>query len=118
MLGRFGTNRAPAASSCSRNKIFLLMEELRRLKIQQKVKQEELTSAAGQPAALSSKDEDLTLVTDEQFKSALPFMPPISERTLNQYIAFFAFCTVGPTEVWSPRLGLPVEGPGRGTLGG
>jgi len=63
-----------------RNKIFLLMEEVRRMKIQQRVKQGELNLAS----------EDEFSVAKENFKSALPFMPPVTEKTLKDYVVFFA----------------------------
>merc|ERR1712167_110515 len=62
-----------------RNKIFLLMEEVRRLKIHQRLKLGELGILG------NDKDSD----GKENFKSALPFMPPITEATLTNYIAFF-----------------------------
>lgn len=62
-----------------RNKIFLLMEEVRRLKIQQRVKKGEFS--------LSNGDE--FSIARENFKSALPFMPPVTEKTFKSYAAFF-----------------------------
>lgn len=62
-----------------RNKIFLLMEEVRRLRIQQRAKGGETT-----------KEQELS---QEQFVSALPFLPPLSEKTLGNYYSFYAaFC--------------------------
>jgi hypothetical protein len=63
------------------------MEEVRRLKIQQRVKLGELGGEALNPEA-SEKYQS------EKFKSALPFMPPIQERTLKDYTAFFVISVV------------------------
>jgi len=60
-----------------RNKIFLLMEEVRRLKIQQKIKQGDTI------------ERDGFSIAKENFKSALPFMPSITEKTFTSYLAFF-----------------------------
>eukprot|EP00249_Psilotum_nudum_P013834 c24541_g1_i1 orf=699-1748(-) len=58
-----------------RNKIFLLMEEVRRLRIEQRIK---------------STDEGLT--TDEHempnFPSSIPFLPALTPATLKQYYVF------------------------------
>lgn len=62
-----------------RNKIFLLMEEVRRLKIQQQMKHKEHNVL---------KSGDFSIAKDN-FKSALPFMPPVTEKTLNNYTIFF-----------------------------
>ncbi|GFR51010.1 hypothetical protein Agub_g13337 [Astrephomene gubernaculifera] len=59
-----------------RNKIFLLMEEVRRLRIQQRLKGGDY-----------SKEAELS---QEQFVSALPFLPPLSEKTLNSYYTAYA----------------------------
>lgn len=61
-----------------RKKIFLLMEEVRRLKIKQRVKQGETCLSNG----VEYSD------TKDDFKSALPFMPPVTEKKLKKYIAF------------------------------
>jgi hypothetical protein len=62
-----------------RNKIFLLMEEVRRLKIQQRVK----TGTVNLP-----KGDEFSIAR-ENFKSALPFMPPVTEKTFKSYASFF-----------------------------
>lgn len=59
-----------------RNRIFLLMEEVRRLRIQQRLKGGE------------------TLVEDEyaeeeRYPSSIPFFPPINEHTLQLYVNFY-----------------------------
>ncbi|KAG2492366.1 hypothetical protein HYH03_009314 [Edaphochlamys debaryana] len=64
-----------------RNKIFLLMEEVRRLRIQQRLK-------GGQ----TSKEQELE---KESYVSALPFLPPLSLKTLNSYYAFYGACVAG-----------------------
>lgn len=62
-----------------RNKIFLLMEEVRRLRIQKRLKERKLTN---------------TNETEEQehqaFPSALPFLPEITQDTITDYYIFFA----------------------------
>lgn len=62
-----------------RNKIFLLMEEVRRLRIQKRLKGRKLTN---------------TNETEEQehqaFPSALPFLPEITQDTITDYYIFFA----------------------------
>jgi hypothetical protein len=55
------------------------MEEVRRLKIQQRIKQEDTARKKGTEYSIAK----------ENFKSALPFMPPITEKTFISYIAFF-----------------------------
>lgn len=66
-----------------RNKIFLLMEEVRRLRIQQRLKED--ASSVPVPVRIETGS-----FKAESFKSALPFMPPISERTLADYYKYFA----------------------------
>jgi hypothetical protein len=62
-----------------RNKIFLLLDEVRRLKIQQKLEKTDIDFNSGKFS-----------VGKENFKSALPFMPPITEKTFKNYSFFFA----------------------------
>ncbi|CAL8463937.1 g3472 [Coccomyxa elongata] len=62
--------------SARRNKIFLLMEEVRRLRIQQRIKGGE-----------KSKEEELG---DERYPSALPLLPPLTDATINVYFQFYA----------------------------
>lgn len=57
-----------------RNAIFLLLEEVRRLRIQQKLKSLE-----------QSPDEDESEMPE--FKSFIPFLPPLTSKTLRQYYA-------------------------------
>lgn len=59
-----------------RDKIFLLMEELRRLRIQQRLKGD------NEPARVE--------VEQQKYLSALPFLPAISEKTLKTYYTFYA----------------------------
>eukprot|EP00195_Chlamydomonas_chlamydogama_P017282 CAMPEP_0202901574 /NCGR_PEP_ID=MMETSP1392-20130828/14331_1 /ASSEMBLY_ACC=CAM_ASM_000868 /TAXON_ID=225041 /ORGANISM="Chlamydomonas chlamydogama, Strain SAG 11-48b" /LENGTH=281 /DNA_ID=CAMNT_0049588157 /DNA_START=225 /DNA_END=1071 /DNA_ORIENTATION=+ len=61
-----------------RNRIFLLMEEVRRLRIQQRLK-----------GVNPTKEQELA---QEKFVSALPFLPPLEEKTLNLY--FYAYATM------------------------
>ncbi|EIE18921.1 hypothetical protein COCSUDRAFT_6492, partial [Coccomyxa subellipsoidea C-169] len=58
--------------SARRNKIFLLMEEVRRLRIQQRIK---------------TKEEELG---EERYPSALPFLPPLTDATISGYFQFYA----------------------------
>ncbi|KXZ44851.1 hypothetical protein GPECTOR_61g804 [Gonium pectorale] len=64
-----------------RNRIFLLMEEVRRLRIQQRLK-----------GGDDSKEAELS---QEQFVSALPFLPPLSQKTLNSYYTAYASMVAG-----------------------
>lgn len=59
-----------------RNKIFLLMEEVRRLRIQQRIKNTELGIL---------KDERENELPD--FPSFIPFLPPLTSANLKQYYA-------------------------------
>eukprot|EP00891_Asterochloris_glomerata_P009811 jgi/Astpho2/9811/fgenesh1_pm.00149_%23_34_t len=63
-----------------RNRIFLLMEEVRRLRIQQRLK-----------GAEPSTEEE---VREEKFQSAVPLLPPLSEQTVQMYWQFYV-CAVG-----------------------
>lgn len=59
-----------------RNKIFLLMEEVRRLRIQQRIK---------------TAEHDMQDVDDNEipnFPSFIPFLPPLTTTTLKQYYIF------------------------------
>lgn len=57
-----------------RNKIFLLLEEVRRLRIQKKIKGPE-------------QEDDLR---NEKYPSVLPFLPPLSDKTLQTYYTVYA----------------------------
>lgn len=59
-----------------RNKIFLHMEEVRRLRIQQRIKSAEL--------GISEEEQDGEL---PNFPSFIPFLPPLSSTNLKQYYA-------------------------------
>lgn len=59
-----------------RNKIFLLMEEVRRLRIQQRLK--------GDLKGLDGED-----LPEEAYPSFIPFFPPITDKTLRIYINFY-----------------------------
>lgn len=61
-----------------RNTVFLLMEEVRRLRIQLKVKE-------GEEKETEAERED------ERYSSAIPFLPPIGTDTLKFYYLFYAF---------------------------
>lgn len=60
-----------------RNRIFLLMEEVRRLRIQQRVK-----------GVAPTPEEELQ---EERYPSAVPFLPPLSASTVKYYYQFYAF---------------------------
>ncbi|XP_073004596.1 protein ORANGE, chloroplastic-like [Typha latifolia] len=63
-----------------RNKIFLLMEEVRRLQIQQRIRNEECTE--------ESSDENELL----DIPSTIPFLPHVTTKTLKQlYLTSFSF---------------------------
>ena len=65
-----------SAIAARRARIFLLMEEVRRLRIQQRLKGGELPPAAE--------------VADEPYLSALPFLPPLTDKTLSRYWTTYA----------------------------
>eukprot|EP00884_Botryococcus_braunii_P021140 jgi/Botrbrau1/770/Bobra.0181s0024.2 len=58
-----------------RNKIYFLMEEVRRLRIQQRMK-------GGQ----MSKEEELG---EERYPSVVPFFPPLTDETIKDYANFY-----------------------------
>ncbi|KAK9814259.1 hypothetical protein WJX72_003045 [[Myrmecia] bisecta] len=58
-----------------RNRIFLLMEEVRRLRIQQRLKGESHT-----------KEEDVQV---EPYPSVVPFLPPLTDKTVKDYYRFY-----------------------------
>eukprot|EP00271_Cylindrocystis_brebissonii_P005315 TRINITY_DN17304_c0_g1_i1.p1 TRINITY_DN17304_c0_g1~~TRINITY_DN17304_c0_g1_i1.p1 ORF type:complete len:339 (-),score=26.47 TRINITY_DN17304_c0_g1_i1:751-1767(-) len=60
-----------------RNRIFLLMEEVRRLRIQQRIKSKELNVA----------DEEVEEVPE--YPSSIPFLPPLTTDTLDQYYVLY-----------------------------
>ena len=64
-----------------RNKIFLLMEEVRRLRIQARLK----GGVAGQEGGI----DDEVAVQEEAYPSFIPFFPPVSQKTLRLYINFY-----------------------------
>lgn len=70
--------------SARRNKIFLLMEEVRRLRIQARAK--------GDRLAASQADEALR---EEAFPSFIPFFPPVTEATLKRYANFYTLAVAG-----------------------
>lgn len=63
-----------------RNRIFLLMEEVRRLRIQQRIKQAE------QNVADNTEHEEEEM---PEYPSSIPFLPPLTTDTLDQYYATF-----------------------------
>ncbi|KIZ00449.1 hypothetical protein MNEG_7511, partial [Monoraphidium neglectum] len=65
-----------------RNRIFLLMEEVRRLRIQQRLK--------GGDDAPTAPSNGGAPELEESYLSALPFLPPLTNETLNTYYTFYA----------------------------
>jgi len=63
-----------------RSRIFLLMEEVRRLRIEQRNK--------GGDLPLSKE------LKEEKFSSALPFLPPLDETTLNLYFTVYGVIVI------------------------
>ena len=59
-----------------RNKIFLLMEEVRRLRIQLRLRG-------------GAEDKD-TLLAEEEYPSTIPFFPPVTEKTVQLYTRLYA----------------------------
>lgn len=64
-----------------RNRIFLLMEEVRRLRIQQRLRGGDVP-----------RDQE---VAEETFSSALPFLPPLTAKNLNAYYTFYGTFVMG-----------------------
>lgn len=64
-----------------RNKIFLLMEEVRRLRIQLRLQGGEETKEA--------------LLEQEEYPSTIPFFPPITEKTIQLYYRLYAVAVSG-----------------------
>ncbi len=66
----------------------------------------------------TSKEQELS---QEQYNSALPFLPPLSEKTLRSYYTAYASMVAGiiafgalVAPILEVKLGLGGEGPGRG----
>ena len=59
-----------------KTKIFLLLEEMRRLRIQQRLKTESSTIEETDPR-------------DQKVESAIPLLPPVNEENLNVYIGLY-----------------------------
>jgi hypothetical protein len=83
-----------SAIAARRARIFLLMEEVRRLRIQQRLKGGELPPAAE--------------VADEPYLSALPFLPPLTDKTLSRYWTFY-FSFVGAVIMFGGLLAPLLE---------
>ena len=80
---RLGDIRASIATR--RTKIFLLMEEVRRLRIQESLKSLE-AGVGGAGAGGAGAVED---VAEKEFSSVIPMLPLVSEQTIkNYYVAF------------------------------
>jgi len=65
-----------------RNRIFQLMEEVRRLRIQQRIK----AKAPGESGTRAVRE----VQEQESFPSALPYFPPITKDTIQDYINFYS----------------------------
>ena len=72
-----------------RNKIFLLMEEVRRLRIQQRLK----GGSTGSSAPADDGFELDAALQEEAYPSFIPFFPPVTPKTLKLYTNFY-FVTV------------------------
>jgi hypothetical protein len=77
-----------------RSRIFLLMEEMRRLRIQQRLKGGAVTKEAE--------------IASLKYISALPFLPELTDKTLNTYFSFYAFF-VGAVIVFGALLAPILE---------
>eukprot|EP00899_Mesostigma_viride_P003975 jgi/Mesvir1/13579/Mv02996-RA.1 len=73
-----------AGITARRNKIFLLLEEVRRLRIQRQLKSFEAEQETG--------DEPNPM---EAFDSYIPFLPQLNEKSLPEYYRFFALTVSG-----------------------
>ncbi|CAG9460870.1 unnamed protein product [Pedinophyceae sp. YPF-701] len=80
-----------------KNKVFLLLEEIRRLRIQERMKTPSAAAApgggngSGTRGAAAPESE----LEAEEFRSALPYFPPITERTFDSYKAAFVVAVSG-----------------------
>ncbi|KAI8103018.1 hypothetical protein M9434_005806 [Picochlorum sp. BPE23] len=66
-----------------RNKIFLLMEEVRRLRVQQRMRSDPINAV---------EDES---VNRESYPSFIPFFPPVNEETLKLYTNVYGLAVIG-----------------------
>ncbi|CAI5509629.1 unnamed protein product [Closterium sp. Naga37s-1] len=77
-----------------RNRIFLLLEEIRRLRIQQEIKNAEESRNRAAAAAARAKLGGLPGEEEEEmpeYPSSIPFLPPLKTDTLKEYYITFAF---------------------------
>lgn len=86
-----GVAEVRAAISARRNKIYFLMEEVRRLRIQERLKEAaEKAGGSGSGSADGAPSGALPPGSAaEPFPSALPFFPPIKDGTLKSYGRFY-----------------------------
>ena len=73
---------AIALVQARRNRIFLLMEEVRRLRIQERLK-------GGDHASVPIAEQMQEELGDDTFSSALPFLPKLTEANLDRYFGFY-----------------------------
>jgi len=73
-----------------RNKIFLLMEEVRRLRIQQRMRMKTVSSSAPMDG-----DDGTSSDTDESYPSFIPFFPPVNEKTMKLYTNLYYVTVAG-----------------------
>lgn len=66
-----------------RNKIFLLMEEVRRLRVQQRMRSDPINAV---------EDES---INQESYPSFIPFFPPVNEETLKLYTNLYGLAVLG-----------------------
>ncbi|KAL4422717.1 hypothetical protein ABPG75_008914 [Micractinium tetrahymenae] len=64
-----------------RNRIFLLMEEVRRLRIQLRLR--------------GVAEDKESILAEEQYPSSIPFFPPITEKTIQLYMRLYAVTVAG-----------------------
>ncbi|GJP80587.1 hypothetical protein CLOP_g10789, partial [Closterium sp. NIES-67] len=76
-----------------RNRIFLLLEEIRRLRIQQEIKNAEESRNRAAAAAARARLGGLGEEEEEEmpeYPSSIPFLPPLKTNTLKDYYVTFA----------------------------
>jgi len=83
--GELSVGQIEAYIQDRRNRIFQLMEEVRRLRIQQRIKAKS-PGARGTQTVREAQEE-------ETFPSALPYFPPINKNTIQDYINFYSVAT-------------------------
>ena len=83
-----------------RNKIFLLMEEVRRLRIQQRMRMKTVSSSAPMDGPGETSSD-----TDESYPSFIPFFPPVNEKTMKLYTNLY-YVTVAAIIMFGGLVGI------------